>query len=169
MNALRRFIWTWCARPLFRWSPHPAYGFRRFLLRLGGMQLGRRVRCRRTVDIDYPWNVRLDDLVMVSDDVLLRAGSPIHIGSRCVISQYCSLLTEVRDPAATGHPLLRGPITIGDDCWVATDTLVLPGSTLEPGVVVGARGLVEGRLPAWHIATGEPARPRHERVLHSST
>lgn len=133
------------------------------------MQLGQRVRCRRTVDIDHPWNIRLDDLVMVSDDVLLRAASPIHIGSRCVISQYCSLLTEVRDPGTPGHPPLRGPISIGDDCWVATDTLVLPGSTLEPGVVVGARGLVEGRLPAWHIATGVPARARHERVLHSST
>ena len=164
----RGIIWKWIARPLFRCTPHAAYGFRRQLLRLCGARLGRRVRCRRSVDIDQPWNIRFDDLVMVSDGVVIRSAAPIHIGSRCVISQYCSLLTEVRDPESTGHPPVGGPITIAEDCWVATDTLVLPGSTLEAGVVVGARGMVCGRIEAWHIATGEPARARRERVLRGS-
>ena len=120
------------------------------------------------MDIDQPWNIRFDDLVMVSDGVIIRSAAPIHIGPRCVISQYCSLLTEVRDPEPAGHPPVRGPIAIAEDCWIATDTLVLPGSTLEAGVVVGARGMVSGRIEAWHIATGEPARPRRERVLYGS-
>lgn len=106
---------------------------------------------------------------MLSDDVVIRAASPIEVGARCVISQYCMLLTEVRNPEHSDHAPMRGPIMIGDDCWIATDSVVLPGSTLEPGVVVGARGLVDGRLEAWHIATGEPARARHRRVLHGST
>ncbi len=166
---LRRIMWTWLARPLFRCSPHAAYGLRRLLLRLCGAQLGHRVRCRRSVDIDQPWNIRLDDLVMVSDGVLIRSAAPVHIGHRCVISQYCTLLTEVRDDRGRDQGVVRGPITIADDCWVATDTLVLPGSTLESGVVVGARGMVAGRIEAWRIATGEPARERRERVLHGST
>ena len=136
--SLRGIIWNWIARPLFRCTPHAAYEFRRQLLRLCGARLGRRVRCRRSVDIDQPWNIRFDDLVMVSD------------------------------PEPVGHPPVRGPIAIAEDCWIATDTLVLPGSTLEAGVVVGARGMVSGRIEAWHIATGEPARPRRERVLYES-
>ena len=168
MTAARRLFWTWCARPLFRWSPHTAYGFRRFLLRIAGARLGNRVRCRRSVDIDRPWQLRLGDLVMLSDEVVIRAAAPIEVGARCVISQYCMLLTEARNPEQSDHPPMRGPITVGDDCWIATDSVVLPGSTLESGVVVGARGLVDGRLEAWHIATGEPARPRHRRVLHGS-
>ena len=108
------------------------------------------------MDIDQPWNIRLDDLVMVSDGVLIRSAAPVHIGHRCVISQYCTLLTEVRDDRGRDQEVVRGPITIADDCWVATDTLVLPGSTLEPGVVVGARGMVAGRIEAWRIATVNP-------------
>jgi len=166
---MRRFIWNWLARPLFRCSPHPAYGLRRFLLRLCGAQLGQRVRCRRSVDIDQPWNVRFDDLVMVSDGVLIRSECPVHVGSRCVISQYCTLVTVAGDELHADRPPVRAPIHIAEDCWVATDTLVLPGATLEAGVVVGARGMVSGRIGAWQIATGEPARPRRERVLHAST
>lgn len=133
------------------------------------MRFGRGVRFRRTVDIDCPWNIAVGDLTVIGDHAMLRATAPIVIGSRCVVSQYCLVLTEVRDPGVDGHPRTREAITIGDDCWVATDSLVLPGATLEPGVVVGARAMVKGRLPAWRIATGEPAVPRRERVLIENT
>ena len=169
MTAIRKTAWRLIGRPLFRLSPHPLYGFRRFLLRLAGMRFGHTVRFRRSVDIDCPWNVAVGDLTMIGDGVLIRAACPIVIGSRCVISQYCSLLTEARDAGAPGSPPTGGLITIGDDCWLATDTLVLPESTLEPGVVVGARAMVKGRLPSWRIATGEPAVARRERVLHAAT
>ena len=46
---------------------------------------------------------------------------------------------------------------------MAADVLVMPGSTVRAGTVVGARGMVEGELPAWKIAVGEPARPVRDR------
>ena len=78
---------------------------------------------------------------------------------RCVISQYCSLLSSTHETSPT-------EIMIEDDCWVATDSLVLPGARLESGVVIGARAMVEGRIPGWQIATGERAVARRERVLN---
>ena len=159
MSGLRRFFWRRIGRPLFKLSPHPAYGFRRALLRLAGMRFGRNVRVRRTAFINEPWNLHIGDLTMIGDDVFIRAESPITIGSRCVISQYCILMMSTHDRAPT-------PITIGDDCWVAADSLVLPGATLEDGVVVGARGMVDGVIAAWQVATGEPAVARGVRVLH---
>ena len=159
MNALRRVFWRCIGRPLFRLSPHPAYGVRRALLKLAGMRFGRNVRVRRTACIDRPWNLHIGDLTMIGDDVCIRAEAPITIGSRCVISQYCMMLTATHDRSSTA-------ITIGDDCWVAADSLVLPGATLEDGVVVGARGMVDGVIAAWQVATGEPAVARGVRVLH---
>ena len=162
MNMLRRWFWNSIGRPLFRFSPHPTYGYRRLLLRVAGMQQGANVRFRRSVDIDRPWNVSIGSLTMIGDEVLMRAPAPIRIVSRCVISQYCTLLTAT-------HETTPSEIMIEDDCWVATDSLVLPGARLEAGVVVGARAMVDGRLPGWHIATGEPAVSRRERVLNTGS
>mgnify|MGYP001182616721 CR=1 FL=1 len=158
MSMVRRLFWRHIGRTLFRLSPHPAYGFRRLLLRMAGMQFGTNVRVRRSAQINRPWNMRVGSLTMIGDDVLVRAESPIVIGSRCVISQFCMLLTATHDRSSS-------PLAIGDDCWVATDSLLLPGSVLEDGVVVGARAMVDGRLSAWQIATGEPAVERGSRVL----
>tara|TARA_B100001964_G_scaffold209262_1_gene242640 strand:- start:41 stop:1153 length:1113 start_codon:yes stop_codon:yes gene_type:complete len=76
------------------------------------------------------------------------------------------LLTVCGDYKTAGKTKLRGSITIEEDCWVATDTVVMPEAHIEQGVVVGARGLVEGKLPKWKICTGEPAVARAERVLY---
>jgi putative colanic acid biosynthesis acetyltransferase WcaF len=78
------------------------------------------------------------------------------------------LTTVTGDCETAGRTKRRGGITIEDDCWVATDTVVMPGSHIESGVVVGARSLVDGHLPKWKICIGEPAIPRTERVLYGT-
>ncbi len=136
------------------------------VLRLFGMKCGRNARIRRSVTIDKPWNVSVGELVIFGDGVIVRASEKIHIGKRSSISQYVMLLTVCGDYKTAGKTKLRGSITIEEDCWVATDTVVMPEAHIEQGVVVGARGLVEGKLPKWKICTGEPAVARAERVLY---
>ena len=130
------------------------------------MKCGRNVRIRRSVKIDNPWNLTVGDLVIFGDGVVVHATEPIYIGKRSSISQYVMLLTVCGDYKTAGLTQRQGKITIEEDCWVATDTVVMPESHIEKGVVVGARGLVDGRLPKWKICIGEPAEPRAERVLY---
>ncbi|MDP7005592.1 MAG: glycosyltransferase [Phycisphaerales bacterium] len=130
------------------------------------MKCGRNVRIRRSVKINKPWNVTVGDLVIFGDGVIVRAEESIYIGVRSSISQYVMLLTVCGDCKTGGKTNRRGKIIIEDDCWVATDTVVMPSSFIEQGVVVGARGVVDGKLPKWKICTGEPAVARAERVLY---
>jgi len=146
---LRSLLWRGVGRFLFRWTFRTWYGPRRLILKLFGTRLTPRTKFRRTVRVDRPWNVSAGTLTVIGDDVVLRA----------------RLTTERRDHATAGFPTVAAPITLADDVWIATDTLVLPGSTVGAGTVVGARGLVDGELPGWMIATGEPAVPRQPRVL----
>jgi acetyltransferase-like isoleucine patch superfamily enzyme/glycosyltransferase involved in cell wall biosynthesis len=133
---------------------------------LFGAKCGRNVRIRRSVKINKPWNLTIDDLVIFGDSVVVDATEPISVGKRSSISQYVMLLTVCGDSKTAGQTNRVGAITIEDDCWVAADTVVMPSSYIEQGVVVGARGLVDGRLPKWKICTGEPSVPRGERVLY---
>ncbi|HIN09749.1 MAG TPA: colanic acid biosynthesis acetyltransferase WcaF [Phycisphaerales bacterium] len=168
MKQLRSIIWRTVGIAIFSCTPHNAYVFRTALLKLFGMRCGRRVRTRRSVRIDQPWNLSTGDLVIFGDGVVVHASETIRIGNRCVVSQYAMLTTVTGDCETAGRTKRRGSITIEDDCWVATDTVVMPGSHIESGVVVGARSLVDGHLPKWKICIGEPAIPRTERVLYGT-
>ena len=162
---LRALLWRPLGQLLFRCTVRNWHRPRRFILKLFGARLTPRTKVLRTVRIDRPWNVTAGDLTVLGEHAVLRARLPITIGDRCVISQLVLLTTERRDHHAEGFPTVAAPITIADDVWIAADTLVLPGARIGPGAVVGARALVEGELPAWMIAAGEPAVPRRPRVL----
>jgi acetyltransferase-like isoleucine patch superfamily enzyme/glycosyltransferase involved in cell wall biosynthesis len=159
-------MWNAVGQQVFSCSPHNAYLYRRTILRLFGMRLGHNARIRRSVKFDKPWNVLVGDLVIFGDDVIVHATKKVYVGDRSSISQYVMLLTECGDPNTSGETKRTGDVTIEQDCWVAADSVVMPGSHIEQGVVVGARGLVDGRLPQWMICTGEPAQARSERVLY---
>ncbi|UCD74935.1 MAG: hypothetical protein JSV91_14250 [Phycisphaerales bacterium] len=132
------------------------------------MRLTPKTKVRRTALIERPWKITLGELTVVGDQAALRGQATITVGDRCVISQLAILTTCCRNPSRAGFPLESGPITIRDDCWVAADTLVMPGVTIEEGTVVGARALVENNLPGWTVAAGQPATPRKQRVMNPS-
>lgn len=49
-------------------------------------------------------------------------------------------------------------ITVGHDCWIGRDAMVLPGARLGNGVIVGARAVVSGDVPDYAVVAGNPAR-----------
>jgi putative colanic acid biosynthesis acetyltransferase WcaF len=160
---LRSLLWRLLGRYLYRFSFHNWYRFRHLLLSLHGAKLGPNTKFRRTTAVDRPWNLAAGELTMFGDDVLLQARAPLTIGDRAVVSQLAVVLTACRDPRLPDCPLRVAPVVLEDDSWVAADCLVLPGTTLRQGGVVGARSVAEGELPAWHVAVGDPATPRRRR------
>lgn len=52
----------------------------------------------------------------------------------------------------------RGPITVGHDVWIASDSLVLSGVTIGDGAVIGAGSVVTRDVPPYSLSAGIPAR-----------
>jgi acetyltransferase-like isoleucine patch superfamily enzyme len=50
------------------------------------------------------------------------------------------------------------PVTIGNHCLIGANSIVLPGSVINDGAVVGALSLVKETIPSWEIWGGCPAR-----------
>lgn len=168
-GAAKPGLWR-LLRPFFSVSPQPWHGIRRAILTACGAQLAATTKVRPSAKIERPWLLRTGHLTIIGDHAALIGDQPIHIGDRCVVSQHAVLATRVIDPAQPPGPpdprrALAGAITIEDDCWIAADTLVLPGSTVRAGTVVGARGTVDGELPGWSIAVGAPARAIKPRAF----
>jgi galactoside O-acetyltransferase len=53
---------------------------------------------------------------------------------------------------------IYGKVTMGEDCWLGTNVVVLPGVTIGRGAVVGAGAVVTKDIPAYGIALGVPAK-----------
>ena len=156
-------LWWLVQSLLFHTSPQMFYGWRRFLLRLFGAQIGKNVLIRPSVSVTYPWKLTIGDYSWIGDEVVLYSLSAICIGSHSVISQRSYLCAGSHDHARPTFDLLPGPVTLGDQVWIAADVYIAPGVTIAKGCLVGARSSVFGDLPAGMICYGSPAQPIHPR------
>ena len=57
-----------------------------------------------------------------------------------------------------GHPKQTGDVVIGNDVWIAREALILAGTTIGDGAVIGARAVVSGTVAPYSIVTGNPGR-----------
>ena len=114
--------------------------------------------------------------------------NPVTIGARTLIGPNCSFYGGFHhiDPFVRDGdkgPFFEKPITIGDDCWLGGNVVVLAGVTIGRGSTVGAGSVVtkvcthslrshleitaavrnaltwtRKDVPPFHVVTGNPAR-----------
>lgn len=157
-NAVIVQLWWLIQATLFRLSPQFLYGWRRFLLRLFGANIGKGVIIRPTAEITYPWKVIIGNHSWIGDDVTLYSLGQIEIGMNTVVSQKCYLCTGSHDYSKSNFPIYAKKITIKDSCWIATDVYIAPGVTIGNGSVVGARSSVFKSLDPNKVYVGSPAK-----------
>jgi len=157
-------LWWLTQSLLFHPSPQIFFGWRRFLLRLFGAKIGHRVLIRSSTEIVYPWKLRIGDYSWVGDHVILYCLDEIIIGNNSVISQYSHICAGTHNSKSIQFDILAKPITIGTECWIASDVYIAPGVTIGDGTIVGARSSVFHKLPGGMICYGNPARPIRRRA-----
>lgn len=91
----------------------------------------------------------LGDDVLFGPDVLITAASYRH---------------DLGHPV-TDQPMAEGDVIIGNDVWLATRAVILPGTTIGDGSIVAAGAVVKGVFPPMSIIAGSPARVVSERVI----
>lgn len=163
-NAITVQLWWLVQSTLFSWSPQIMYGWRRWLLRIFGAEIGKQVIIRPSARITYPWKVKIGDYSWIGDDVNLYSLGEIKIGSNSVISQKSYLCSAAHNYKKIDFPIYSMPIIIGDQVWLATDVFVAPGITIAEGTVVGARSSVLHDLPPMMVCYGNPAKPIKKRI-----
>jgi putative colanic acid biosynthesis acetyltransferase WcaF len=165
-ELIGRSCWA-LAQPVFRYSPRICWRWRTMLLRMFGAEIGQQVHISPSVVIAIPWNLEIGDWSSVGFDVLIYNLGKITIGRSVTISQRSHLCGGSHDYSDAAMPLMKSPITIEDNAWVCADAFVGPGVTIGEGAVLGARAVAIKDIPAWSVATGNPARTVKRRELKS--
>ena len=160
----RRVLWT-LAQPLFRFSPRPCFGWRRFLLRRFGAKIGKDVHVYPSATIYFPWNLEAADESAIGEQVFIYNLGRVTLGPRVTISHRAHLCAGTHDHTKPDFPLLRPPIMIGSEAWICADAFVGPGVTVGEGAIVGARAVVIKDVKSRTIVVGNPARESKKRDI----
>ncbi len=133
------------------------YAWRRFLLRLFGAKIGKKVIIRPSAQITYPWKLTIGDYSWIGDEVVLYTLGNIEIGSNTIISQRSYLCTGSHDYNDEKFSIYAKPIVVKNSCWLATDVFVAPGVVIEDEVVIGARSSLYKDIVEKGVYKGNPA------------
>ena len=88
----------------------------------------------------------------------------VTLGRDVMMGPEVILLTRNHGFARTDVPMMdqpdsqEKPIVIGDDVWIGTRAILLPGVTIGRGAIVGAGSVVTADVPPHAIVGGNPAR-----------
>lgn len=156
-------LWSLIQETIFRFSPVPCYGFRRWLLRLFGCRLGQGVIIRPRARLHYPWRIKIGDYSSIGDDAWLYSVAPIKIGSHTVISQKSFLCTAGHDHNDPYFKTTVKTIVVGHGVWIAADVFIAAGITIGDNSVIGARSSVFHDMPPGMICYGNPCQPMRAR------
>ena len=162
----RRVLWT-LAQPLFRFSPRPCFGWRRFLLRCFGAKVGHSVHVYPTATIYFPWNFEAGDETAIGERALIYNLGRVTVGDRTTISHRVHLCAGTHDYTKAEFPLVRANIDIGSEAWLCADAFVGPGVKVGEGAIVGARAVAIKDVETWTIVAGNPARLIKRREIPS--
>jgi virginiamycin A acetyltransferase len=139
----------------------------------GDIEIGDNVRL---IDVSVRGRVsvgRYTSIVGPGTDVL-SVLEPIRIGRFCSIarnvaiqehnhrSERCSsylMMHNFFGERIENDLVSKGPIHIGNDVWIGTQSVVVSGAEIGDGAVIGANSTVTGKIPPYAIAVGSPARP----------
>ncbi|MFA6958632.1 MAG: putative colanic acid biosynthesis acetyltransferase [Thermoanaerobaculia bacterium] len=163
-EQLLRLLWCFSSL-LFQLSPRPLFGFRRALLRLFGARVGRAVNVYPSAVVVMPWNLEIGDFSSVGENALVYNLGKVTIGAQATISQRAHLCAGTHDYCDPAMPLLKPPITIGDQAWICADAFVGPGVAVGEGAVVGARAVAVKDVEPWSVVVGNPSRKVGVRKL----
>ena len=102
----------------------------------------------------------------VSSFCTLYSNKSLTIGAGCMIGAYTYILSggeyDWRDPtpyAEQSGMCSKGPLAIGDDCWIGTRVTILDGAqSIGDRALVAACALVNKPVPARTIVGGVPAK-----------
>lgn len=161
-----RVLWVF-GKVLFRLSPRPLFGFRRFLLRCYGAKVGHRVNIYPSAIIYFPWHLEIGDYSAIGEWALVYNLGSVKIGKQVTLSQRCHICAGTHDYSDPSMPLLKPPVNIEDEAWVCADAYVGAGVQVGRAAIVAARAVVVKDVEPCSIVGGNPAKKIGERYPDS--
>lgn len=96
--------------------------------------------------------------IYAMDSITIGKNATIGANTKIIDNDFHPLDPEQRRLNLNREHAARAPITIGDNCFIGMNSVILKGTTLGDNVVVGAGSIVHGTFPDNCVIAGNPAK-----------
>ena len=95
-------------------------------------------------------NTIIGSNVLMGPDVIIYSGSHEFIKKNVIIKEQ-------------GYNV-PNPVVIGDDVWIGSRVIIMPGIKIEDGAVIGAGSIVTKNVKKYNVVAGNPAVVIKKRI-----
>lgn len=134
------------------------------------IKLGKNVYLQGPIFFDYGCNISIGDNSYANFNLTVLDTCPVKIGNNVFIGTGVSIVTPLHPLRYQERNLYMSekgymtddeygkPVTIEDNCWIASNVTICGGVTIGEGSVIGAGSLVKKSIPPHSLAAGNPCK-----------
>lgn len=137
--------------------------FRYLYLKRYCKNTGENIFVGKNVNLKNLQNLSIGSNVSIHSFNYLDAYGDINIGNNVSIANHCTIISsdhtwDERDIPIKYNKIVKKPIIIQDDVWVAAGCRILGNVTIESRIVIGAGAVVNKSLEENALYVGVPAK-----------
>ncbi len=164
-SLFKQITWYFVNILFFKSSFFAFYKPKTFLLKVFGAQVGRGVVIKPSVNIKYPWFLKLGNHSWIGENVWIDNLTMVDIGDHVCISQGALLLCGNHDYTKIGFDLMVKPIFLREGVWIGAKAVVCGGVIADSHAVLSVSSVATENLLAYSIYKGNPAQKIKERII----
>lgn len=128
-------------------------------------------RISSTVTIVNPENLQISDNCWIWHHSVVDASNGVTIGKGVQIGAFVGIFTHsshvairllgddfINIDAKDRIGYVRAPVIIGDYSFIASNAVIMPGTKIGKGCVIGAGAVVKGKIPDFSVVAGNPGK-----------
>ena len=115
-------------------------------------------------------NLIIDDSSYINSGTVIYTGNGVYIGKGTLVAANCTFAPMNHEYKSRsdyikdqGFMKSKGGIHVGNDVWIGANCIILDGSRIGDGCVIGAGSIVRGILDDYSVYCGTPLKKINER------
>ena len=145
---IKKFYWYWKRKRLF-----PQINFKK-----------QNIQIEKGV-FNVSGNISISNDVYIGPYASFSADGKIEIGRGTIFGPHCTIYSsshryDAPDLQAIPYDGVSvcGQVVIDEGCWIGGNAIILPGTHVAKGCVIGAGSVVLGTFPCYSVICGNPAK-----------
>lgn len=114
---------------------------------------------------DYGKHIRVGKRFFANFGFTVLDEALVTIGDDCFIGPHVGIYTACHSTNAEERNSRREwarPVTIGNNCWIGGNAVILPGVTIGDNVTIAAGSVVIHDVPSNSLVAGNPAKVKKQ-------
>ncbi len=110
---------------------------------------------------DFGFNIHIGDSFIGNFNLTILDEAEVRIGNNVMFGPNCSVITitHALDAQQRNEGIMTAkPVTIGNNVWIASNVIILPGVTIGDNSIIGAGSIVTRSIPSDVLAVGSPCK-----------